>query len=226
MASSVGQAATRRPEAAGRAEPGRSGGDARPSTRRDPWKSDERSRPTARVRAGLDVAWRRREEQARRSSLLHDGSGAAQLALDLLAGPAGRLDGSWLEFAVCARLLDEGRDPVLSEDLHQLAARVRFRQIAADVVSYGPTRAFDSNVPNNAHRGPHQSLAPVEVVRHDVEELKDGLHVRLEDIGWNTCQRTCISKSRKSSRLLLLLVFIAPIMPPQASMMPSRSETT
>ena len=66
-----------------------------------------------------------------RSSLLHDGSRAAQLALDLLAGPAGRLDRPRLEFAVCARLLNERCDPVLPENLHQLAAGIGVRQIAS-----------------------------------------------------------------------------------------------
>jgi len=58
------------------------------------------------------------------STLLHHGRSPPELALDLLASPAGRLNGPRLEFAVGSRLLDQGSDPILTEGLNQLSVRI------------------------------------------------------------------------------------------------------
>ena len=51
------------------------------------------------------------------SGLLHNGLPTADLPLNLLAGPPGRLDGTGLEFPVRLRLLNHGIEPVGSESI-------------------------------------------------------------------------------------------------------------
>ncbi len=58
------------------------------------------------------------------SCLLHDGLGATNLPLDLLPGPASSFDGARLELPVRARLLDQPRDPFLTESIGKLAVGV------------------------------------------------------------------------------------------------------
>ena len=68
------------------------------------------------------------------SSLLsHDTLRSAELALDLLAGPAGRFYRPRGEVAVGLGVLDHGSQPVLAESIHELAVRVRISQVAAMV---------------------------------------------------------------------------------------------
>lgn len=55
-----------------------------------------------------------------RSVLGHDGLAAAQLALDLLASPASRVNGSGLELSVGLCLLNHGGEPLLAESLDKL----------------------------------------------------------------------------------------------------------
>lgn len=54
------------------------------------------------------------------SRLLHNTLGAANLALDLLSGPASGLDSPGLEFPVGTRLLDQSCKPVLAESVRKL----------------------------------------------------------------------------------------------------------
>ena len=64
-----------------------------------------------------------------RSSLLHDGLLATDLTLDLLSSPPSRVLSAVLEFAVGLGLPDHGRQPVGSEHINKLAARVGVSQI-------------------------------------------------------------------------------------------------
>ena len=60
----------------------------------------------------------------------HCSLGAANLTLDLLASPASSLDGPRLKVAVGLGLFDHGADPVLTEDIGQLAVGVGIGKIA------------------------------------------------------------------------------------------------
>jgi hypothetical protein len=90
------------------------------------------------------------------SSLLHDGLLAADLALDLFAGPAGSLDSAWLELAIGLGLLDQSSQPVLSEGVDELAVRESIGEVTDDT-----------------HRGSHESLATVHVQGDDIQQLED-----------------------------------------------------
>lgn len=85
-------------------------------------------------------------------------------------------------------------------------------------------------LPNNTHGRPHQGLAAVGITGNGIEQLKDRLHVRLKDLGCKK-SRVRIKKDVQEGLIveqnsLLELIFMAPIMPPQASMIPSRRDTT
>lgn len=69
-----------------------------------------------------------------RSSLVHDGLLATNLTLDLLTSPPSRVLSAALELAVRLRLSDHGRQPVRSEHINKLAARVGFGQITRNNV--------------------------------------------------------------------------------------------
>ena len=70
------------------------------------------------------------------SSLEHGILGASKLALDLFAGPTSSLYRARHELAVGAGLLDELREPILSESLDQLSVGVGIREITLNVLAY------------------------------------------------------------------------------------------
>lgn len=63
------------------------------------------------------------------SCLRHHALSAADLTLDLFAGPASSLNGAGLELAVLARLLDHGGQPIRTEGFNQLAIRISIGKI-------------------------------------------------------------------------------------------------
>lgn len=95
-------------------------------------------------------------------SLRHT-SAKVDLALDLLASPAGGLNGPRAVLAGGTGLADESGDPVVAEVMSQLAVGEGIGKIT-----------------ENTHRGTHQALAAVTLLRNDVKELEDGLDEWLE----------------------------------------------
>lgn len=77
------------------------------------------------------------------SSGCHDVGSAAKLTLDLLAGPAGRLNGPRRKFAVGSCVLDHGGHPLLSESLKELAIGVGVREIAEVLISFDMFGSID-----------------------------------------------------------------------------------
>lgn len=189
-------------------------------------------KPTAREHSCifLEATERQLYRPRSRRSCLHDTLGSANLPLDLLPRPSSSVNGARLELTVRPSLLDHCRDPVLPESIGQLAVGVRIREIAVRLLAIIHTRASAAVVlPDNAHRGPHQCLAPVGIIGDVVEQLEDGLHIGLEDAGCAiivSVPQASAESSQSRDHLLFSLVFIAPIMPPHASMIPSRSEIT
>lgn len=55
------------------------------------------------------------------------------LTLDLLAGPAGSVNSSRLEFAVLACVLDHGGDPLSTVELREFAIREGIGEITTEV---------------------------------------------------------------------------------------------
>lgn len=70
----------------------------------------------------------------RASGLGHDGLRTTKLTLDLLAGPSRRLNSPRLELAVGLGLLDHSSEPILSEDIHQLAVRIGVSEVTATML--------------------------------------------------------------------------------------------
>ena len=65
------------------------------------------------------------------SGLSHDGLCAADLALNLLASPSGRLNRPRLELAVRLGLLDHGSQPVLTEGVDEFAIGIGLGQVTS-----------------------------------------------------------------------------------------------
>lgn len=88
-------------------------------------------------------------------SVSHNSLGTTQLALDLLAGPAGGFNGSRLELSVGLGLLDHSSNPFLTESINQFAIGVCISKVAVYVSLVQRNRVMD-DLPNNAHRSSHQ----------------------------------------------------------------------
>jgi hypothetical protein len=129
------------------------------------------------------------------SCLLHDGLGATNLPLDLFPGPASSFYGARLELPVRPRLLDQRRDPFLTENIGELAIGICVGEITVlRVSSQGRRKADRCTLPDDTHRGPHQRLASVGIVGDAVEELKDGRYIGLENAG---CSTKMLAKRRR-----------------------------
>lgn len=85
----------------------------------------------------------------------HNSLGTTQLALDLLAGPAGGFNSPRLELSVGLSLLDHSSDPFLTESFNQFAVGVSISKVAVYVSLVHINRVMD-DLPNNTHRGSHQ----------------------------------------------------------------------
>lgn len=133
---------------------------------------------------------------------------AGGLPADLLAGPPGRMDGTVRELAVASRLADHRHQPFGAVELREFAVRERIREIA-----------------NNAHRGPQQALAAVLVDVDAVEELEDRLNVRRQERSFSVL--ACKNRVESDSKNLPFSPdFRAAMIPPHASMIPSRRDIT
>jgi hypothetical protein len=145
-----------------------------------------------------------------RSRLAHDGLGASNLALDLLTSPSGSLDGAGLVLSVGSGLLDHSSDPVLSESIRQLAVGEGISQIAAQSVS-DLVRCGDDRSSN----------------AYPMTPMHERINASLRFMSFATVvNRRKMASTYCCSTWFLPLVFMAPMMPPQASMMPSLRETT
>lgn len=80
------------------------------------------------------------------TSCLDHALGTANLALDLLARPPGSFDGTLLELAVRPSFLNHGCNPVLAEDLGQLAVGISIGKITRESLVFCPTVPFQSSM--------------------------------------------------------------------------------
>lgn len=106
------------------------------------------------------------------------------MTLDLLAGPARRLDGALGEVTVRPSVLDHRADPFLSEGFDKLPVGVSVCKVTVIFISLHVQQCTEvqADLPNNTHRRPHKSLTPVHVAGNDIEQLEDGLDVRLQNL--------------------------------------------
>jgi hypothetical protein len=119
-----------------------------------------------------------RENRTWRSSLLH-ALGTTDLTLDLLASPAGSLNGAGLEVSVLTSLLDHSGDPFSTVELGELAVRESIGEVAIEVRMM--SRNNSSRIlPNDSHGGTHERIASVSIECNDVEELEDRLNIWLK----------------------------------------------
>jgi hypothetical protein len=80
------------------------------------------------------------------------------------------------------------------------------------------------DLPNNAHGSSHQRFTSVHIIGNEVEDVEDGRHILLKGLGWELL--VIVTDQKTERNLLFWLTFMAPIIPPQASIIPSRRETT
>jgi hypothetical protein len=85
---------------------------------------------------------------------------SADLALDLLTGPTCRIDGSGLEFAVLASILDHLGKPLCAVVGGELSMRESISKVT-EVVSVGRRKGRTVYSPNNTHGSSHQSITPI-----------------------------------------------------------------
>ena len=84
----------------------------------------------------------------------------ANLALDLLAGPACRIDGSGLELAVLASILDHLGEPFSAVVGLEFSVREGIGKVT-EIVSADRREGLTVYLPYNTHRGSHQSITPI-----------------------------------------------------------------
>lgn len=113
----------------------------------------------------------------------HDSLGTTKLALDLFAGPAGCLDGTWLELSVGLGFLDHSSDPILTESINQFTVGVSIRKVAVYVSLVSVKIMVHEDLPNNAHGSSHQRFTSVHVIGNEVEDVEDDRHILLEGLG-------------------------------------------
>lgn len=94
----------------------------------------------------------------RKSSLLNALS-PADLTLDLLAGPAGCLNGSGLEFAILTGVLDHLGEPICTVVGSEFSVREGISKVAEEISIIPRDQTINS--PNNTHGGSHQGIASV-----------------------------------------------------------------
>lgn len=173
-----------------------------------------------------------RREQTTNSALLHHARGTSKLALDLLASPPRRLNSPGLEFAVGPSLLDQCSNPILTEGFNKFSVRIGIGKITkywlVTSTSEMPDKVF------KIRRS--YPITPIEaLIKASLRFASPAMLLSSSKIdctyGWRTWaagngQKLWCEVDHGSRDSLLELAFMAPIMPPQASIMPSRKETT
>lgn len=107
------------------------------------------------------------------------------MTLDLLTGPASGLNRACAILPVHSGLSHESSNPFLAEEVGKLAVRESISQITDMVSNVHFNRQV--GLPKNAHRRPHQSFTAARILRNEVQELEDALHVRLELGNYKLC---------------------------------------